>query len=224
MKENLYPIVYQNELWSFEDCDLVFRQYYLCKEAVDKIIDFVNGNSNKKGLFVYPTSFGKSLVVASVANKFTEKHFIVITASKELLRQNYEKYTSYGYEASLCSASLNSKEVSHVTFSTIGTIIKHIDYFKDKDVVILFDEAHIASKAGNQLDTFIKKIKKVKLLGLTATPFTLSGNFGTGGTELKMMNRDRKCIYNSIEDIVQISECTEQGYWSELVYDIRNLF
>lgn len=193
------------------------------QEAVDKIINFVNSDSKKNSLFIYPTSFGKSLCVASVANKFPEKHFIVITSGKELLSQNYEKYTSYGYEASLCSASLNSKEVSHVTFSTIGTIVKHVNYFKDKDVVILFDEAHIASKSGNQLDTFIKKIKKVKLLGLTATPFTLSANFSSGGSELKMMNRDRKCIYNSLEDIVQIHECTEQGYWSKLVYDIKDV-
>lgn len=58
------------------------------------------------GIFVYPTSFGKSLVIANIASKYPEKHFINVTNSKELLKQNYEKYTSYGFEANICSASL----------------------------------------------------------------------------------------------------------------------
>lgn len=38
-----------------------------------------------------------------------------------------------------------------------------------------------------------------------------------------MMNRDRKCIYKTIEDVVQISEVVEQNYWSKLLYDIKNV-
>jgi DNA repair protein RadD len=37
------------------------------------------------------------------------------------------------------------------------------------------------------------------------------------------MNRDRNCIYKSINDVVQISEVVEQGYWSKLVYDIKDV-
>lgn len=110
------------------------------EKAVEKMVDFVNSKAKKKAIFVYPTSFGKSIVIANVASKFPDRYFINVTNSKELLKQNYEKYISYGNEASLCSASLNSNDVSKVTFATIGTLIKHKEFFKGKDVVILDDE------------------------------------------------------------------------------------
>lgn len=189
--------------------------------AVEKILTFLNSKSKKKGLFVYPTSFGKSLIIANVASKFPDKYFINVTNNKELLRQNYEKYISYGNEASLCSASLKSNVVGKVTFATIGTLAKHIDFFKDKEVIILDDEAQEGSKVGSQLDTFIRSVPNAKLIGLTATPFRLSPSMK--GTMLKMMNRDRDCIYSSIEDVVQIQEVIAEDGWTKLDYRIRDI-
>jgi len=190
------------------------------QQAIDKMVEFVNSKTTKKGLFIYPTSFGKSIVIANVASKFPDKYFINVTTSKELLKQNYEKFSSYGFEASVCSASLNSKDVGKITFATAGTLIKQAEFFKDKDVVILSDEAHVGSKKGSQLFKFVSKVKNSKLIGTTATPLRLKA--GMSGTELKMMNRDRDCFYSSIEDVVQISEVVKDKYWSELVYDIRS--
>ena len=190
-------------------------------EAVNKIDKFIINSKKNHGIFVYPTSFGKSLVISSLASKYPDKYFINVTNSKELLKQNYEKYTSYGFEAQICSASLNSKEVGRVTFATITTLSKFIDFFKDKDVVIVDDEAQEGSATGSQLSEFVKKLKKYKLVGVTATPFRLSQSME--GTSLKMMNRDRSCIYKSIEDVVQISEVVEQNYWSKLLYDIKDV-
>ena len=188
------------------------------QEAIDKIYEYITNSKKNHGLFTYPTSFGKSIVVAELASKFPNKYFINVTIGKELLKQNYEKYTSYGFEANLCSASLKENSVGKVTFATIGTIVKHVDFFKYKDVVILFDEAHEASATGSQLDKFLKQLKNYKLCGITATPFRLSN--GMEGSSLKMMNRDRGCIYKSIEDVVQIQEVVQQGYWSKLKYKI----
>jgi DNA repair protein RadD len=78
------------------------------EEAVNKIDTFITNSKKNHGLFVYPTSFGKSLVISNLASKYPNKYFINVTNSKELLKQNYEKYTSYGFEAEICSASLNS--------------------------------------------------------------------------------------------------------------------
>lgn len=190
-------------------------------ESVNKIDEFIINSKKNHGIFVYPTSFGKSLVISSLASKYPDKYFINVTNSKELLKQNYEKYTSYGFEAQICSASLNSKEVGRVTFATITTLSKFIDFFKDKDVVIVDDEAQEGSATGSQLSEFVKKLKNYKLVGVTATPFRLSQSME--GTSLKMMNRDRSCIYKSIEDVVQISEVVEQNYWSKLLYDIKDV-
>jgi DNA repair protein RadD len=191
------------------------------EEAVNKIDSFILNTKKNNGLFVYPTSFGKSLVIANLASKYPNKYFINVTNSKELLKQNYEKYTSYGFEADICSASLNSKSVGRVTFATITTLSKFVNFFKDKEVVIVDDEAQEGSKTGSQLHNFIKKLNNYKLVGVTATPFRLSQ--GMDGTSLKMMNRDRSCIYKSIEDVVQISEVVAQNYWSKLEYDIKDV-
>lgn len=191
------------------------------EEAIDKMIKFVNNKTIKKGIFVYPTSFGKSIVIANVASKFPDKYFINVTSSKELVKQNYDKFTSYGYSAELCSASLGSKEVGKITFATIGTLISQVDFFKDKEVIILADECHTGSKKGSQLHKFLEKVKKSKLIGTTATPLRLKQ--GMNGTELKMMNRDRDCFYSSIEDVVQISEVVSDNYWSKLIYDVKDV-
>jgi DNA repair protein RadD len=191
------------------------------EEAVKKIEDFILNSKANHGVFVYPTGFGKSLVISTLAQKFPDRYFINVTSSKELVLQNYEKYKSYGFDATICSASLNSKNVSHVTFATIGTLVKFADFFKDKKVVIVYDEAHTASTKGSQIDLFLKKLKDYRLVGVTATPFRLSNNMQ--GSTLKMMNRDRDCIYKSINDVVQISEVVEQGYWSKLIYDIKDV-
>lgn len=191
------------------------------EEAVKKIEDFILNSKTNHGVFVYPTGFGKSLIISTLAQKFPDRYFINVTSSKELVLQNYEKYKSYGFDATICSASLNSKDVSHVTFATIGTLVKFADFFKDKKVVIVYDEAHTASTKGSQIDTFLNQLKDYRLVGVTATPFRLSNSMQ--GSLLKMMNRDRDCIYKSINDVVQISEVVEQGYWSKLIYDIKDV-
>lgn len=191
------------------------------EEAVDKVINFIENSNSNHGIFVYPTGFGKSLIISNVASKFPNKYFINITTSKELLKQNYDKYTSYGFTANLCSASLKQNEVGKVTFATIGTLIKHINFFKDKDVVILQDECQESSMVGSQIDRFLKNLSTYRLVGVTATPFRLSS--GMDGSSLKMMNRDKKCFYKSIQDIVQIGEIVSQNYWSPLVYKIVNV-
>lgn len=198
-----------------------YKPYPRQQIAIDKMVDFINSKTSRKGLFVYPTSYGKALIIAHVAMKFPNKYFINIAPKKELCKQNYETYISYGYKASICSASMGKNEVGQVVFATIGTLKKHIDFYKDKEVVVVADEAHNHSKPGSVLDKFIKGIKKCKLAGTTATPVRLAPS--RNGSELRMMNRMRDCIYSSIEDIVQISEVIKDGRWSKLIYEIEDI-
>ena len=192
----------------------MYKPYPRQQESIDNMVDFVQSKTTRKGIYVYPTGFGKSIVIANVASKFPDKYFINTAPRKELIEQNYKKFLSYGYEASLCSASLNSREVGQITFATVGTLKQYIDFFKDKDVVLLADECDEGSKKDSDLHKFIKGIKKCKVIGTTATPLRLSGG------EIKMMNRDKDCFYSSIEDVVQIKEVVNGGYWSKLHYVI----
>lgn len=98
--------------------------------AVDNAIDHLNSKTTKKGIIVAPTGAGKSLYIAEIVNRLKEP-CLVLQPNKELLAQNYEKYTSYGNEASIFSASLNSKEIGHVTFGTIGSVKSKVENLRN---------------------------------------------------------------------------------------------
>jgi DNA repair protein RadD len=128
---------------------------------------------------------------------------------------------SYGFEASICSASLGKDEIGKVTFATIGTLKKHLKFFKDKEVVFLVDECQNHSLRGSNLHKFIESIPKATTIGTTATPTRLKPSMG--GTMLRMMNRYRDCFYKSIEDVVQIHEVVAEKRWSKLLYEVENI-
>ena len=137
----------------------MFKPFPRQQEAIDKQVEFLKGKKNY-GIFVYPVAFGKSVVIANVAQKFPDKYFINICPNKELTDQNARKYMSYGFEASICSASLGKDEIGKVTFATIGTLKKHLKFFKDKEVVFLVDECQNHSLRGSNLHKFIESIPK----------------------------------------------------------------
>lgn len=191
------------------------------EKSFQKLNEFINSKTNLHAVFVYPTGYGKSILISHLAKKYKDKYFINVTNNKELVKQNFDKYVAYGFEASICSSSLKEVEVGNVTFATIGTLIKFADFFKDKEVILIDDECDQGSAIASQLDKFIKQLNNYKLLGLSATPFRLHTN--GYGSFIKMLNKDSNCLYNYIYDVVQISEVVELGYWSDIVYDVREV-
>ncbi len=198
----------------------VLRDYQ--KKAVDKGLLFIKDKGNKKKtVIVSPTAGGKSLYIAAIADNL-DCPLIVIQPSKELLMQNYKKYISFENEAKIFSASLKTKEIGHVTFATIGSIAPHVQKFKDLGVkVVIIDEAHLMSRPSGQLNTFLKALGNVKILGLTATPVVLNNTLE--GPMLQMVNRTRKSLWNDILFVTQIKELVEKEYWAKLVYDVVDL-
>ena len=88
-------------------------------------------NSKKPVIMQACTAFGKSIVIANIVKELNEKT-IVFQPSQEILEQNLAKYESYGYTASVFSASLNRKETEEkVIFSTIQSAYKYPELFKD---------------------------------------------------------------------------------------------
>lgn len=168
------------------------------------------------GMIVLPTGGGKSLIVSELAKKLG-RNLVQLCPSKELLLQNYAKYLSYGEEAAVYSASVGRKEVGPVTFATIGSIINDPQPFKDAGVkTLIVDECHFASSKANQTYDFCRKVGITHVIGLTATPVVLlPGQFSS---QLKMMNRTRKSFYKDIIHITQISELSENGFWSKINY------
>jgi DNA repair protein RadD len=179
-----------------------------------------------KAIVVAPTGYGKALIVANIAKE--SKHpIILLHDSKELLKQNVEKYKSYGLTPSVYSASLNSRELGDVIFATIGSIKKEIAALREIGIRhIVLDECQNGSKRYGQLDKLLTALGITNLLGLTATPINLSSSIN--GSSLKIMSRDRNNLFTKIQHVVPIQEVVQQGYWTPIEYrivdvDVKNL-
>lgn len=186
-------------------------------QAVEDALKFIDSKEGRASLLVLPTGAGKSLIIANIAKELSQP-VLVIQPSKELLIQNYDKYKSYGLDAAIYSASMGIKEVGNVTFATPQSIAKHHPLVRKKNIkLVIVDEAHYGSSFGQTLDTFCKKAGVEKIIGLTATPVLLAN--GMFGSELRMLNRTKKSIYQNILHVTQIDDLCKSGYWTELKYD-----
>jgi len=176
-----------------------------------------NSSTFKKVVAVLPTGAGKSVLIAKIA-EYVNGDVLSLSPSKELLNQAYEKYTvDLGYTAAIFSASLNKKEVGKVTFATPKSVASQINLFRNVKVIII-DEVHYQCRTGSLIDRFIRSLGKVKVIGLTATPFLLRN--GSFGQELKMLNRTHDSMFNDIIHVTQISELIQGNFWTKIDYII----
>lgn len=192
----------------------------------------------RKALVVAPTGAGKSIYIAKTTHDL-DVPMVILQPSKELLVQNYKKFTAYGGKATIYCSSLKEKsidkkgyfklngeykrcdEVSRVTFATVGSIKKEIVKLKKIGVKhICIDEAHLQTKVGSQTRKFMKDLKVTNVLGLTATPIYLKG--GMDGSRLVMINRDFGTIFRNIDHVTQIKEVTDEKFWAPFIYKIIN--
>lgn len=201
---------------------------YYQKEASDKAVDFfLDDSKDYNGVIVAPTGSGKSLLVADIAYRLNSD-VLVLCPSKEIIEQNFAKMKSYGVECSMYSASVGKKEISKVTFCSIGSIRGHPELFKHFKF-ILVDEAHlISNKKGTMYFEFLKQMK-CKVLGLTATPFRLESfcqidratkkpKLETAKSWLQMITGYKKPVFKKLIHVIQIEELIKNGYLANVRY------
>ena len=192
----------------------VLRDYQ--QKASDAAVRFFNDTKSKKNaVMVLPTGAGKSLVIADIASRL-EGHTLVFQPSKEILEQNYLKLCSYGIlDCSIYSASFGRKEVSRITFATIGSVVNHPELFRNFQNIII-DECHLVNPKEGMYKSFLSMLK-CKVLGLTATPYRLSSSRDFGSM-LKFITRTRPCIFSEVIYQVQISTLLDMGYLAKVNY------
>lgn len=197
------------------------------EEADKDIDDFLLKSSHKKGILVSPVGTGKAWYTAMIAQKINGP-VLVIQPNKELLEQNYDKAISVGLNPTIYSSSLNSKEISDLTYATPMSIVNHLEDFKHFEVVII-DEAHmmltnkltdgkVSSKG--RLSGFLEGVNVKKVIGLTATPVQLVATIN--GSELKMMTRSMRSFWykSEIFHITQIKDI-HQEFWADIKTEKR---
>jgi len=190
------------------------REYQ--QEAVDKAIRYFRNPLEKNGVIeVLPTGSGKSLIIAGIARELNQP-ILIFQPSKEILEQNYNKLLSYGfYDCSIFSASFNQKEISAITFATIGSVKSKPELFSQfKNIIV--DECHFVNSKKGMYKNFFDVIGD-KILGLTATPYRLTTD-GFGGSILKFLTRTRPRIFYKVIYHVQNKYLFDLGYLAKLEY------
>ena len=198
----------------------ILRPYQ--REASRAAVMALLGRRTTNGLLVLPTGSGKSLVIADIASKI-DGPLLVMQPSKEILMQNFAKLQSYGvYDCSVFSASVGRKDISRITYATIGSAYNQIEKFRHFKY-ILWDEAHEQiNPKGGMAEAFIHDRTDRQVVGLTATPYRLARSF-YGGSELKFLTRTRPRIFSDVLYYCQIGDLLAKGYLADLRYfDVSN--
>ncbi|WP_422136218.1 DEAD/DEAH box helicase [Endozoicomonas sp. ALD040] len=148
------------------------------QDAVSRVIQHFR-NSDDPALVVLPTGAGKSLVISELG-RIARGRVLVLAHVKELVEQNHVKYESYELKASIFSAGLGKKEATEqVVFGSVQSVVKNLDQFNDEDFTLLvIDECHRVSlektSSYHKIIEYLQKLNpKLKILGLTATPYRL---------------------------------------------------
>jgi len=183
------------------------------QKAIDYGVRYFEIDTNTNPIMILGTGTGKSIIIAGIANRIHDD-LLIFQPRKEILEQNYEKYTSYGNEASIYSASAGSKEIGRVTFATIGTAIKNPEMFSHFKYIIV-DECHYVNAESGMYRDFFKQIN-AKILGLTATPYRMHQN--SYGVMLRFLTRTKIKIFNEVLYYTQNKDMFEQGYLSPLKF------
>jgi DNA repair protein RadD len=143
-------------------------------------------------LLVASVGSGKSLIGGTICKRFQDlnKNVLCLVNSAELVRNNSLAFQELGGKPSIFCASLNLKQYkSNIVFATPQSIISAIK--NDHPIatrafnLIIVDEAHGISHKNDRscfmriFRHFKHAYRKMRLLGLTGTPYRLDN----GGTE-----------------------------------------
>jgi len=186
-------------------------------EAVDSLFTWFNARTGNP-LLVLPTGAGKSWVQAYFIYKALEMYpttrFVVMSHVKELLEQNAEKIIALNGNKSIgfCSAGIGQKKFhNQILVAGIQTAFRHADKIGHVDLCMI-DETHLVSdKSESMYRTFLEDLKKInprmKVIGLTATPYRLSSG---------MLYGKEDSFFDDICYELPISRLIEKGHLTRL--------
>lgn len=162
--------------------DFALRDYQ--DEGVQSIFDYYESGKTGNVVLALGTGLGKSWIIAGfikrVLSMWANQRFIMLTHSKTLISQNYDKLKKIWPEApvGIYSAGLNQKDIMHpIIFGSVQSAVNVVEAFGHRDLLIV-DEAHcISPKEDTMYQNVINRLlvinPNMKVIGLTATKFRL---------------------------------------------------
>src|SRR5690554_6833068 len=190
------------------------------QEAVRRVVAHFR-STHDPAVVALPTGSGKSLVIAELA-RLARGRVLVLAHVRELVEQNHAKYRAYGLEADIFSAGLGRKESSRqVVFGSVQAVVRNLKAFQDDAFPLLVvDECHRVSleetSSYRQVIDHLRRCNpRLKVLGLTATPFRLGQGFIYHRHYHGMVRGDDDCFFRDCVFEQPLRLMVKQGYLAE---------
>lgn len=193
---------------------LTLRPYQ--QEAIDKLWQWLPNNPGLNPLIEHATGLGKSLVIAEICKQATRfdpnVRILVACHQKELIEQNYQKIKEQApqLDVGIYSASVGRKDQARILVGQVQSLHKKANDINYRDMVIV-DECHrISSASDTQYSNLLNHLKrfnpKVRLIGLTATPYRMKG-----GSLLNMG------LFDEVVHTFGVADGVKQNYLAPLI-------
>lgn len=186
------------------------------QEAVDATLAHFRRHL-ESAVIVLPTGAGKSLVIAELA-RIARGRVLVLAHVKELVAQNHAKYRALGLEADIFAAGLQRKE-SHgkVVFGSVQSVARNLEQFHGEFSLLIVDECHRIGEADDsqyqQILTHLRRANpKLRLLGLTATPYRLGKGWIYRYHYHGMVRGDEKALFRDCIYELPLRYMIKHGY------------
>lgn len=192
-----------------------FKLFKEQDDCVQACMAHYYSQDKRPGIVVAPTAYGKSIVIAELSKRI-RGGLLVLHLSKELLAQNCEKFSGYEIPFSVYSASMNSKEVGSITFGTLKSVksaVKELKSFGINTVIIDECDRNFSPAKGSEFMKFITSLDPTCVIGLTATPWSLSTNM-VGRSVIKMLTDVKNAYYKKFIYVCQIADIVSQNRWT----------
>lgn len=169
----------------------VLRDYQ--DAAVRAVWSYFEGGGRGNPIIALGTGTGKSLINAELIRSMTEAFphtsILCLTHVKELIENNHATLLKHAPHlkpiTGVYSAGLGKRETAQISFAGIQSVAKYPAKYRGVDIVLI-DECHlVGTAASSRYIDFLTKLRqynpKIKVIGLTATPFRLGVGMLTDG-------------------------------------------
>jgi len=177
---------------------ITLRKYQVdCLNSLQVYFD-----SHNRGLVSLPTGAGKTIIFNSFI-LMNDYRALVIAHRDELLQQAIEKYLLIGGNEEDTGIIANSIwNENRYTVASIQTLVRNLDKIDGSNYdIVVVDEAHhtMAPSYMKVLNRILEKNPKIKILGVTATPF-------------RSDNQSLKSFYENLIYKIDYDELMVSGY------------
>lgn len=178
------------------------------KDIVEKVL-----SSTKNEVVGLPTGAGKTVIAKALIDGIKETVLFVAPRIDLVLQSN----STFG-DVDVIWANKTSVTGKHCIVATKQSLL-HRYSLVPNNVVIIFDECHIGMEKNKEL---VELLKPKRIIGLTATPETMSGKSFIKGSQY---DRDSG-IYEEVNYYYSICDLQEKGWLSPLdcrYYEVEGL-